>query len=65
MKVKEIYRKDMDFEYRNSFFQRHTDKVILKAWMKLISKDKVLIKEKMETIKKFKLKVLKVGVNKW
>lgn len=51
MKVKEIHRKDMAFEYRNSFFQRHTNKIILKVWMQLQSKEKMRIKEKMETIK--------------
>ncbi|HHX70098.1 MAG TPA: UDP-N-acetylmuramate dehydrogenase [Gallicola sp.] len=51
MKIKEIENKDIGFEYRNSFFQKHKDKVILKAWLQLYVKDKSLIKEKMETIK--------------
>ena len=49
--VKEIYKKDISFEYRNSFFQRNTDKVVLKAWLKLQPKDRTVIREKMETIK--------------
>lgn len=51
MKIKEIKNKDIGFEYRNSFFQRNKDKIILKAWLQLYSKEKSLIKEKMETIK--------------
>lgn len=51
MQVKEIKKEEMDFEYRNSFFQRNTDKVVLKVWLKLQPKGKKLIKEKMETIK--------------
>ncbi|MEX0996004.1 MAG: UDP-N-acetylmuramate dehydrogenase [Flavobacteriaceae bacterium] len=51
MQVKEIKKEEMDFEYRNSFFQRNTDKVVLKVWLQLLTKEKALIKEKMETIK--------------
>ncbi|PKP40934.1 MAG: UDP-N-acetylenolpyruvoylglucosamine reductase [Bacteroidetes bacterium HGW-Bacteroidetes-13] len=51
MQVKEIRKEDMNFEYRNSFFQRNTDKVVLKVWLQLLHKEKNLIKEKMETIK--------------
>ena len=49
--VKEIYKDDISFEYRNSFFQRNTDKVVLKTWLELHRKSKEAIKEKMETIK--------------
>lgn len=49
--VKETYKENISFEYRNSFFQRNTDKVVLKTWLKLHSKPKEVIKEKMETIK--------------
>lgn len=52
MKVKEILKEDMSFEYRNSFFQRNSDKIILKAWLKLISAELNSVREKMETIKK-------------
>lgn len=51
MQVKEILKEDMSFEYRNSFFQRNTDKIVLKAWLKLSVAPKEQIKEKMETIK--------------
>ncbi|MFD2036801.1 UDP-N-acetylmuramate dehydrogenase [Belliella marina] len=51
MQVKEIFKEDMEFEYRNSFFQRNTDKVVLKAWIKLVPKEKEAIKNKMELIR--------------
>lgn len=52
MNIKEIHKDDMNFEYRNSFFQRNTNKVILKVWLKLEQKEKKAIKLKMEIIKK-------------
>lgn len=51
MKIKEIYKSEMGFEYRNSFFQRNTDKVILKVWLQLKEKNKIEIKQKMDLIK--------------
>ncbi|GGH32336.1 UDP-N-acetylmuramate dehydrogenase [Sphingobacterium alkalisoli] len=51
LQVKEILKEDISFEYRNSFFQRNTDKIVLKAWMKLDIFNQDLIREKMETIK--------------
>ena len=51
MEIKEIFKEEMGFEYRNSFFQKFKDKIVLRAWLKLAAKDKSLIKEKMETIK--------------
>ncbi|MRH99159.1 UDP-N-acetylmuramate dehydrogenase [Kriegella sp. EG-1] len=51
MNVKEIHKEDMDFEYRNSFFQRNTDKVVLKVWLHLEKGSKEGIKNKMERIK--------------
>lgn len=51
MQVKEIHKAEMGFEYRNSFFQRHTDKVILKVWLQLNPGDKSSIRDKMELIK--------------
>ncbi|EON75883.1 UDP-N-acetylenolpyruvoylglucosamine reductase [Lunatimonas lonarensis] len=51
MEIKEVLQKDIDFEYRNSFFQRNNDKIVLKAWLKLTRKDKTKIQEKMESIK--------------
>ncbi|MEX2591289.1 MAG: UDP-N-acetylmuramate dehydrogenase [Anditalea sp.] len=50
-KVKEIHREEMGLEYRNSFFQRNKDKIVLKAWLQLIPKERQLIMEKMEAIK--------------
>src|SRR5690606_11513510 len=51
MLVKEIYKEDMGFEYRNSFFQRNKDKIVLKAWLELLPKDGLLVREKMEAVK--------------
>lgn len=51
MKFKEISREDMSFEYRNSFFQQNTDKIILRSWLRLNSGNQNDIREKMETIK--------------
>lgn len=51
LKVKEIFKEDMGFEYRNSFFQRNTDKIVLKVWLQLKPANKVKISCKMETIK--------------
>ena len=51
LEIKEAFQEEINFEYRNSFFQKNTDKIILKAWLKLSKKKKELIKEKMETIK--------------
>src|SRR5690606_6817875 len=51
MEIKEIFKEEMGFEYRNSFFQKFKDKIVLRAWLKLATKDKSLIREKMETIK--------------
>ena len=51
MSIKEINKSDIDFEYRNSFFQRNTNKIILKAWIQLLAKDKDEIKNKMYTLK--------------
>lgn len=50
-KVKEIKKEHISFEYRNSFFQRNTDKVVLKTWLHLKPKPKEEIKSKMEAIK--------------
>lgn len=49
--IKVISKEDMSFEYRNSFFQRNTDKVVLKAWLKLQKGRKEVILGKMETLK--------------
>lgn len=51
LQIKEILKEDISFEYRNSFFQRNTDKIVLKAWLKLKVESKDQIRNKMETIK--------------
>lgn len=49
--IKEIARNDIEFEYRNSFFQRNTNKIILKAWLELTPSNTDKIKLKMESVK--------------
>lgn len=49
--VKEISNEDISFEYRNSFFQKNSDKIVLKAWLKLHNGNKVAISEKMQNLK--------------
>lgn len=51
LQIKEIKKEDIGFEYRNSFFQRNTDKIILKVWLKLKDETRSSIRKKMETIK--------------
>jgi UDP-N-acetylmuramate dehydrogenase len=51
MKIKTMFRNEIGFEYRNSFFQKNTDKIILKAWFKLPSGNNEEINYKMKTIK--------------
>lgn len=34
-KVKERFNSELNFEFRNSFFQKNTDKVVLKVWLQL------------------------------
>jgi UDP-N-acetylmuramate dehydrogenase len=51
MQIKEIVKQDMDFTYRNSYFQRNTNNIILKAWLELYPKEKDLIRQKMDQIK--------------
>ncbi|GAA4319418.1 UDP-N-acetylmuramate dehydrogenase [Compostibacter hankyongensis] len=48
---KEIAREEMDFEYRNSFFQRNPQMIVLKAMLRLIPGNKQDILEKMNRIK--------------
>lgn len=50
-KVKEISKADISFEYRNSFFQRNTNKIVLNAWLKLRKGNHDQIRSKMESIK--------------
>ncbi|HIB38452.1 UDP-N-acetylmuramate dehydrogenase [Mesonia sp.] len=50
-KIKEISNKEIGFEYRNSLFQKETNKVVLKAWFDLKSSTAKQIKEKMDAVK--------------
>jgi len=52
MQVKEINNEKIEFEYRNSFFHKYKDKIVLKAWFNLIPGERKKIKTKMELIKK-------------
>ncbi len=54
MKIKEIAKEDIGFEYRNSFFQKHTNKIVLKAWFKLVKGTPKEIKAKMEQTKQIR-----------
>lgn len=49
--VKEKVKEEIGFEFRNSFFQKNTNKIVLKVWMKLNKSDKNKVEEKMEAIK--------------
>jgi UDP-N-acetylmuramate dehydrogenase len=51
MTIKELKKEELAFEYRNSFFQKTNDKIVLKAWLKLDKGNHDEIKEKMELIK--------------
>lgn len=51
LKIKELNAEDIGFEYRNSFFQKHTNKIVLKAWLQLKPGSPAEIRHKMETIK--------------
>ncbi|UJP63382.1 UDP-N-acetylmuramate dehydrogenase [Mongoliitalea daihaiensis] len=51
LQVKEILKEEMDFQYRNSFFQKNTNKIVIKAWLKLKVGDYEKIKTKMELIR--------------
>lgn len=51
LRIKEIFKSRIEFEYRNSFFQKNPDKIILKAWFELAYGDRVDIKNKMDSYK--------------
>lgn len=51
LQIKEIAKEDIGFEYRNSFFQKHTDKIVLKAWFNLKKGNPEQIKTKMAETK--------------
>jgi len=48
MQIKEIVKEDIGFGYRDSFFQRNPDKIVLKAWFRLKPGNFEEIKAKME-----------------
>jgi len=51
LQIKENAKEDIGFEYRNSFFQKQTDKIVLKAWFNLEKGNPEQIKAKMEETK--------------
>lgn len=51
MLIKEISNREANFSYRNSFFQKEKNKVVLKVWLKLKPSDNSSIEQKMETTK--------------
>lgn len=51
LQIKEIAKEEIGFEYRNSFFQKQTDKIVLKAWFQLKKGNPEQIKAKMEETK--------------
>ncbi|WP_327018711.1 UDP-N-acetylmuramate dehydrogenase [Croceibacter atlanticus] len=52
LSIKEIYKDELNLSYRNSFFQEDKNKIILKAWFKLIPGDNYNIENLMDSIKK-------------
>lgn len=50
--IKEIQNKEIGFQYRNSFFQKNPNKIILKVWLQLRKDDTKNIFNKMEAFKK-------------
>lgn len=50
-KIKELACDNMEFEYRNSYFQKHSDKIVLKAWFKLSKASYSDIESKMIQLK--------------
>lgn len=51
LQIKEIEKNKIEFEYRNSIFQKNQDKIVLAATFKLEFGDKFEIKSKMEAYK--------------
>ena len=52
LEIKEKNKDDLELEYRNSFFQKQKDKIILKVWFQLSKGDKDIIRTVMEASKK-------------
>ena len=55
-KIKEILKKDIEFEYRNSLFQKNGDKIVLRVWLKLKPGCKEDILQKMINTKEARWK---------
>lgn len=51
MIIKERFNEDLELEYRNSFFQKQKNKIILKVWFQLAPGDKQMIRKIMEESK--------------
>lgn len=51
MRIKEKISEELELEYRNSVFQKHKDKIILKAWFQLSLGDKTKIRKIMNESK--------------
>ena len=51
MKIREVQKHEILFEYRNSYFQQNNKNVILKSWLQLHKKEKEKISLKMESFK--------------
>lgn len=49
--IKEMKADELDFEYRNSFFQKHPNNLVLKAWFQLKTANPIDIHKKMTEIK--------------
>lgn len=47
MVIKEKMNSEIDFNYRNSFFQKNKDKIVLKSWFQLKKGDPVAIEQLM------------------
>ncbi len=48
LQIKEKSRSEIDFEYRNSFFQQNANNIVLKAWFKLSKGNAQEIQKKMQ-----------------
>lgn len=51
LQIKEISKEDIGFEYRNSFFQKNTNKIVLKVWFQLKKEKQERIRARMEETK--------------
>jgi UDP-N-acetylmuramate dehydrogenase len=47
--IKDRLSEELEFEYRNSYFQKKPDKIVLRAWLRLAPGNYNTIKDKMET----------------